>query len=596
MDTSNEDQSALAFGSSLLGREVERRAFLAALITALGAAGCSSSAPPPDAVAAVVAPTSEPDPTAVPQSTATPQPTEPEPTTEPTPTPEPVVEVDFEEPFTLGVASGDPTEDSVILWTRLAPDPHNPDKAERNGMPDRDIPVFWEIATSTPDGGPDLVLLQGEATASAALGHSVHVDVQGLPADTWFVFRFIVGPYRSAPGRTRTMPSAGATPALTYAFSSCQRRDAGAYAAHRALVERGDDIDLFFWLGDYIYEGGPNAAAALPDRQHDSPEIENLPMYRNRYALYKTDPHLQAHHATRPWIVTWDDHELDNDYAGETSENEDEPGPFRGRRAAAYQAWYEHMPVRLPAPDSADWQIYRDVRWGDLAHFMVLDGRQYRDDQPTDGNFVPVPGVLDDPSLPIRTIEAEANDPNRTLLGRDQEDWLVNTASGSSAQWKVLAQPVFMHGLSIVPGANPPMTAPDTWDGYHGNRKELLGRMVDVENLVVLSGDFHSQSAADVRVDPYDRSTPIVAAEFMSGAISSQFPIPVSDSLLNLVAAINPHINHLGTANGFVVCEVNTDEMRTGFWSVTDVLDPNSIVVETSTYKVTAGTPGLDFF
>ena len=318
-----------------------RRGFLAGTIAAALAA-CSSGE-------------SSSSPSSGPSATDTTDTTTPPDTTPPDTTPAdtttsaaPAMQSD---PFTLGVASGDPLPDSVILWTRLQP---------TEPLPDADIEVTWEIAR---DENFAEVVVDGTALAIAALGHSVHVDASGLDPDQEYYYRFGLGEYTTPPARTHTFAAPGTLPdRFRFAFSSCQNWEQGRYAAYRDLVEEGD-IDAFVFLGDYIYEYASGGYADERGRTTGQDfECESLEQYRERYALYHSDPLLQAAHALVPWIVTWDDHEVDNDYAGDVSEQDDDPEAFRTRRAAAYQAWYEHMPVRLDAPDGPDYDIYRIVR------------------------------------------------------------------------------------------------------------------------------------------------------------------------------------------------------------------------------------------
>ena len=331
-----------------MAQPFSRRAFLASTVAA-AAAACADNSEPAATTDPTAAPTAQP-------TTAPPEPTATEvPTAEPKPTPEPLPS----NPFTLGVASGDPLPGSVILWTRLALEPN-----VGGAMPDEPINVDWEVS---PDDSFELLTASGSEPALPGLAHSVHIDATGLDADSWYSYRFSAGGHTSAIGRTRTLPTPDSSPtSLTFAFSSCQNYESGYYAAHRHLSE--EDVDLFFWLGDYIYEYGPRefpfSSPGGEVRVHDSPEIVDLDGYRNRYALYKGDPDLQRHHATRPWVVTWDDHEVDNDHAGDVSENEDDPGQFAERRAAGYQAWYEHMPVRLDPPEGSDYRIHRSFCLG----------------------------------------------------------------------------------------------------------------------------------------------------------------------------------------------------------------------------------------
>ena len=287
-------------------------------------------------------------------------------------------------PFRLGVASGDPLPDGVVLWTRLAPKPLADDG--HGGMPDRNVPVRWEVAA---DEGFRKVVRRGTEVARPELAHSVHVEVEGLAPARWYYYRFKAGDEISPVGRTRTAPAPGAKVSeLSFAFASCQQFEHGYFTAYRRMAE--EDLDLVVHLGDYIYEYGPNEYVAPGGnvRQHVGEEIQSLADYRQRHAQYKGAPNLRRAHAAFPWIVTWDDHDAENNYADEISENDDPPEVFLRRRANAYQAYYEHMPLRRSSvPRGPDMRLYRRLTYGDLAEFNVLDTRQYRSDQPCGDDF-----------------------------------------------------------------------------------------------------------------------------------------------------------------------------------------------------------------
>jgi len=317
-------------------------------------------------------------------------------------------------PFSLGVASGDPAPDGVVLWTRLAPRPLEPG----GGMPPKPVEVSWEVAD---DEGLTRVVQRGTATARPEWAHAVHVEVGRLRPDRWYWYQFQAGNYTSPVGRTRRMPAAGAKAAkLQYAFASCQHWEAGLWTAYEHMAK--EELDLVIHLGDYIYEG-PERTNGV--RRHQGPEITTLSHYRNRHALYKSDPALQKVHQMFPWVVTWDDHEVDNNYAGSIGENEwESEEQVRARRAAGYQAWWEHQPVRVPRARSwADLTITRSADWGALARLWVLDTRQYRDDQACGDRIQPY-GC------------GTHLDPSRSLLGAAQERWLVDGIGASSARWQ----------------------------------------------------------------------------------------------------------------------------------------------------------------
>ena len=309
------------------------------------------------------------------------------------------------EPFPLGVASGDPTADGVVLWTRLARDP-----LHGGGMPPEDVEVTWEVAR---DERMQDVVQRGTAVAPAALGHSVHVEVAGLEPARWYWYRFRTGEGASPVGRTRTLPAAGAdVERLRFAFASCQHYEQGYYTAYRHMAE--DDLDLVFHLGDYIYEYEGRDGRV---RRHTGDEIELVDDYRNRYALYRSDPDLQAAHAAFPWVVTWDDHEVDNNYANDVPEDGLPAELFLRRRAAAYQAYYEHMPLRRASlPEGPRLQLYRGFDWGRLASFHVLDTRQYRTDQPCGDRRAPACDGIHDPAATLLGERRSGGSPSASTV------------------------------------------------------------------------------------------------------------------------------------------------------------------------------------
>ena len=478
------------------------------------------------------------------------------------------------------MASGDPLSDRVVLWTMLAPS---------DSLPDTDIDVEWEIGR---DADLTDVVAHGTAPAVAALGYSVHVDATGLDPDTEYHYRFRIGDYSTDPARTRTFAAAGTTPErFRFAFSSCQNWEQGYYAAYRDAVDQ-DDIDAFVFLGDYIYEYATGGYADERGRTTGQDfECETVEQYRARYALYKSDPLLRAAHALVPWIITWDDHEVDNDYAGAVSENNDPTDVFLARRAAAYQVWYEFMPVRLDPPTGPDYQIYRSFAHGDLVRFHVLDTRQYRSDQQHNDPFV---AQLGD-AVQVRD-ETLAFSPDHTMVGAAQRQWLSDGAEASEAVWDVLAQQVFMFGGNAVVGADPPVVVVDTWDGYAGDRQAVLEAMTAaVDNLVVLTGDFHSAAVADLRTDPFDQSLPVIGTEFMASSISSSFfdDDQAVEGLVSAALTANPQIKWFSAKRGYTVCEVTPDRWLATYRAVKDQFDESSPVDAVSSWEVLAGRPGV---
>ena len=473
--------------------------------------------------------------------------------------------------FALGVASGDPLADSVVLWTRLAPDPINGGGMEGQGP----VEVRWELAADQAFGR---IVQQGTATASPDLAHSVHVDVQGLAPGAEYFYRFIANGEESPVGRTRTAPAAGAiVDRLRFAFASCQHYEDGYFTAFRRMAD--EELDLILHLGDYIYEGGvdPEEEAI---RRHNGPEIQTLADYRNRYGLYKSDPDLQLAHAAAPWIVTWDDHEVANDYAAALSEDGDPTDLFLERRAAAYQAYYEHMPLRVSSlPQGPTMQLYRRLAWGDLASFQVLDTRQYRTDHPCgEGAQVRCPA---------------ATDPNTTMLGPQQEQWLLAGLDASIARWNVLAQSLQMAELEqqVGPGA---LYWNDSWPGYPAARSRILSHLQSrgTSNPIVLAGDIHCHWANDLKADWTDEGSATIGSEFICTSISSEGDEP-SDFFREYLPE-NPHVRFFdGRHGGYMTAEVTPDAWRTDVRQLDSVTTPDAPIATIASFVVENGSPGL---
>ena len=478
-------------------------------------------------------------------------------------------------PFTLGVASGDPSPDGVVLWTRLAPDVSN-----GGGMPDREVPVRWEVAR---DESFRRVVQEGVESARPELGHSVHVEVEGLEPGREYYYRFKAGSELSPTGRTKTAPaSSAAVSEMTFAFASCQQYEHGYFTAYRRMAE--EDLDLVVHLGDYIYEYGtyedlaPNGNV----RVHGSPRVQTLQDYRDRYALYRRDEDLQAAHAAFPWIVTWDDHEAENNYAGEFPENGPASALFVQRRASAYQAYYEHMPLRRSSmPRGPDMPIYRRLAFGDLAEFNVLDTRQYRDNQANgDGNKPPTP---------------ETRDPDRTLLGEEQERWLMDGLAASGARWNVLTQQLFF-ARADKPGVDGRLYRDmDAWDGYDGCRDRIVDFISrqDVENPVVLSGNVHANWANQILADFDDPDSPPVCAEFVGTSISSIGDGADVHPNTAAVMTENPHIKFFNDRRGYVRCRVTPDAWQTDYRVLPYVSEPGASVSTRASFVVENGDSRL---
>ncbi len=465
--------------------------------------------------------------------------------------------------FTLGVASGDPTAEAIILWTRLALDTTADDGLA--GMPDEDVDVAWDLAT---DEAFEQLVASATATATAAHGHSLHVDATGLEPGTDYWYRFRLGDQTSTVGRTRTLPT-GSPDRFAVAVVNCQLYETGTYAAYRHLTD--EDVDLVAHLGDYIYEyagGEGNGRNSLPNRN-----LETLGDYRLRYASYKLDPDLAAAHARFPFVATWDDHEVANNYMGDTAPGDVDAEQVAALRTAAYQAWWEHLPVRLDPPDGPALAVYRGFDAGDLARLVLLDERQdaaeppCRDEQSTGLDYGDCAAVEDE---------------DRSRLGADQEAWLSDQLSSSTATWNLIGNPVVLAGVNG--GTDADAYYLDTWDGFPQARRRLIAELAKVDNPVVLTGDYHAGMVLEVRAEPFDQSSALVAPEFMAPPISSAlFPADVSARTPQLLEQLNHH--------GYLVVEATPDELTATFRVLENVTDPDTTISTASTWTVAPGDP-----
>ncbi|WP_190816050.1 alkaline phosphatase D family protein [Saccharopolyspora pogona] len=458
-------------------------------------------------------------------------------------------------PFKLGVASGEPNHDSVVLWTRLAPDPLN---AETGGMPAEQVPVRWEIAA---DENFRQVLQSGTATARLESAHTVHVLVRDLAPGRWYWYRFQADGTYSRIGRTRTMPPLGApVDRMRFAFVSCQSWVGGPYPAYRDLADQ--DVDFVIHLGDYIYE---TANGSLTE-------------FRGLHAWYKTSPDLRAAHARFPFILTWDDHEVQNNYAGAVAGGAGDGRPFLERRANGYQAYYEHLPMRPEQqPHGPEALMYRRIRFGRLAEFSVLDTRQYRSDQALgDGRKAPA---------------GEVYDPARTMTGPAQEQWLLQGLSESAAKWNVIAQQTIMAAFDYDLGPGQIVNL-DQWDGYPAARSRILD-FIDQRrpsNPVVLSGDWHTHWVNDLRTDFTDPASETIATEFVGTSISSGAGW---DADVRQGLAANPHVKfYNGSYRGYVLCDVTAQRWRSDLRIVLNARDAASPAYTIAAFEVRDGIPG----
>ncbi len=456
-------------------------------------------------------------------------------------------------PFQLGVASGSPRHDSVVIWTRLIVADE-----DRLGGADGD-PVVGRYEVYADEGMRRLVQ-RGEWRTDATRGHSVHITLAGLAPQRSYWYRFICGDAVSPLGRTQTAPAHDADVArLRLALASCQNYEHGTYVAHRDLARQ--DIDLVLFVGDYIYE---NSNPRNRVRAHRGPEPKTLAEYRDHYALYKADPDLQACHAAHPWVLMWDDHEVVNDYANQTDPAHTDPAVFLARRAAAYRAYFEHQPLRIgpdPAsPYAASMRLHNRMHWGRLADLWTLDCRQYRD-----------PQACPDPVRGGGRVVlqcAELSQPRRSMLGAAQEEWLYQGLGRSQRQWKILAQNSVIASTRVDSPVGK-TTYTDGWDGYPFARRRLLAAIADAKlnDVVTLGGDVHMNVASVLRQEPNDPASAAVASEFVTTSISSR---GMSDTLLTAIKGSNPDLLYARSdERGYTLIDVMPKQCLTEFRTTT---------------------------
>ncbi len=489
-------------------------------------------------------------------------------------------------PFSLGVASGSPATDSVVLWTRLMA-PAGIDRLGRSA-----IPVKWEVAH---DEQFARIVQRGEAPAMAELAHSVHAEVPGLEPDRWYFYRFIAGDAVSATGRTRTLPTPeAAVQKLRIAYASCQRWDQGYFSAWKHML--AENLDAVLFLGDYIYEypGGASAVRVAPGGYVDS-----LEGYRRRYALHRSDAALQAMHAACPWIVTWDDHEVQNDYAGVnmgggSTAPLDDPSKFAVRRAAAYQAYYEHMPLRASTltravaglQSGAELRIYSRLRFGQLATLHLLDARQYKDPQVCTKDGRPGSGVVDP-----ATCESWA-DPRRTMLGTEQERWLDEGLSMPQG-WSVIGQQSLFGQRDGAFGARQSFWN-DGWDGYGAARSRLTASLQKHRgaDTVMLGGDVHENWVGHIKSDYSRPESNSLGVEFCGTSITSR---SAGNARVPSRLARNPHFIFADAERkGYGVAEFTPRQMTATLRVVDDVTQPETKIETLAKFAVQRGRPVLE--
>jgi alkaline phosphatase D len=489
-------------------------------------------------------------------------------------------------PFTLGVASGSPTHDSVVLWTRLALPGLFGSALGRDP-----VTVRWEVSNNEAF---TQIVQSGQTQALAELAHSVHVELAGLAPDRWYFYRFMAGDAVSTIGRTRTFAAPDAPASrLRLAYASCQRWEHGYYGAYRHML--AEQLDLVLFLGDYIYEY-PNAANAV--RVPSGGWVLTLDDYRQRHALHRSDAALQAMHAACPWLVTWDDHEVQNDYAGLQPGDSGAAMPgFAARRAAAYKAFYEHMPVRAAAltkafaglASGAELRIYTSLRHGRLAHLSMLDARQYKDAQVCTTGDRPGSSIVNPSACPAW------EDTKRSFLGAEQERWL--DAGFASARggpvWNVIGQQTLFGSSDHRLGAGKRLWN-DGWDGYAAARKRLTDslRSHSVANTVMLGGDVHQNWVGHVKADYADLKSEAIGVEFCGTSITSR-----TNENFNIAERIaeNPHFVFAdATRRGYGVVEFSADRLSTTLRVVDDVTRREPAIETQARFTVQAGRPILE--
>ncbi|MGY2734627.1 alkaline phosphatase D family protein [Sphingomonas sp. UYP23] len=481
-------------------------------------------------------------------------------------------------PFRLGIAAGEPTADGFVIWTRLAPDP----LAEHGGMPMQPMSVDWQVSSDDRFG---TIVAKGSTLARPELAHSVHVEVAGLLPGRPYWYRFSVGRERSAAGRARTLPLAGAAlAALRFGIVGCQNYEDGLFTAYRHLAD--EDLAFVFHYGDYIYEGrttpdpmSTTGRARQFVRAHEGQLLYDLTDYRRRYAQYKLDPDLQAAHAAAAWFATFDDHEVENNWVGEIDQNGTPPEIFALRRAAAFQAYYEHMPFRRSSfPQAGGMPIYRRAQIGTLLDLHLLDTRQFRSDQPCNDEF--------------KSYCKGWDDPKAQVLGTEQEAWLSGSLKGRRARWNGIAQQVMVMPLDRRISNEPaPVRNMDSWGGYNLPRERFLGQMRGLGNAVVLTGDEHQNFAGELRTQ--GGTGEAVAIEFVGTSISSGGDGADTRRGAEQILHENPFLKYSNDRRGYLTCDISPETWTTRVRVLDSVTTPNAPIRTTATITVPHGKPEL---
>ncbi|MEM1053254.1 MAG: alkaline phosphatase D family protein [Pseudomonadota bacterium] len=482
-------------------------------------------------------------------------------------------------PFQLGIASGEPEPDGFVIWTRLAPEPFE----IGYGMVPAPVEVRWEVAS---DERMREVVAKGTAIARPELGHAVHVEVAGLESNRPYWYRFFSGRERSAIGRSKTTPAIGQPlEKLRFAVAGCQNYEEGFYTAHRYLAD--EEVDFVFCYGDYIYEYRgdrvrPGRGGKLEERvrSHFGQEVHTIEDYRRRYAQYKMDVELQAAHASAPWFVTWDDHEIDNNWVADIDQDGTPVALFALRQQMAMQAYYEHMPLRASSlPAGNRMQIYRQQRFGDLLDLNLLDTRQYRTDQPCDDRWAAICEGVDDPAAQV--------------LGKRQEDWLFEKLGSSQSRWQVLAQQIMMMDLDRKIGAGDGRNL-DSWGGYETPRDRVLAQVKELgrDSVIVLTGDEHQNYAGELHLDGKRPAAKPIATEFVTTSLTSSGDGMDQRSDTQAWQDENECLKWHNAQRGYVICDVTRDQWTTEFKTLDYVSRRGGTIKTRKLMAVAHGQPG----
>jgi alkaline phosphatase D len=479
------------------------------------------------------------------------------------------------DPFQLGVASGDPVADGFVIWTRIAPDPY-----DINALPNEALLVTWEVAA---DAKFKKIIKKGNIYARPELAHSVHVEVQGLDQGREYFYRFTCGDVQSQVGRALTLPAPYASvDRLKFGVASCQHYEQGYFTAYKDMIAH--DPSLIVHLGDYIYD----VSWGQTIRHHPIGDARTLHDYRQIHAVYKLDADLQKAHLHCPWVFVWDDHEVDNDYADLINEDNAAPEVFAKRRNAAYQAFYEHMPLRaMSAPDAnMNMIMFQRFQYGNLAEFNLLDLRQYRSNQPCELPDFFAGRVVDETQCP------DWKDPKRTMLGPLQETWMSKGFARTNAKWVVLAQSLMLMGYDQTLGPTRGFYT-DNWNAYPFAKRRLLDliKLRKLQNVISLGGDIHAYFVGDVKDDDLNPNSPTLISEFVGTSVTSE---SYNTKLFNALMAENPQMKFVDDRyRGYIMCDVTPTVWNSTLRIVDNVHTRDGTFRTLAAFAVENGKPGV---